>query len=544
MPDQLSGGQQQRVAIARALVNSPVLMLLDEVTSALDPELVGEVLALLRDLRSDGMTMVVATHEMAFARQVADRSASCPAAGSWSRVRPRPSSTTPGSRGPGVPGPNESMIPTRCSSARLSSAPGFCRWRTAGVVSGQVEKPVEVGGSPRPVRRLGLVPTLVVVLSGLALQTLVGIGPAAWFASARSGVAPAAEPAPTLGPPALCRSAFGDAGLPPRRRRAADLPDRRRLPSPGRHRRGHGRNCALARRSPNCRGSGPCSRRAYTEGLRRDRFHPFEFPALDPLVADALPTGLIRAGAAEINDLAVLLILQAAHRRDLADPAHDMAAAAAYAILNRVRTTAPSCDVQLNLAFLASADSTDRRTETRAEYLRAAELCDDPTPLWLLGQYQLARACSLCALSETQREEQFDAATQNFARLARDHPEVPLGPAGQADVLIRLGRRGRAEPPDRAVHRAPSIEGSPRAVPHGGGEDRPTPGWRPVWLAPGPGWGNSHEGPAAILGSASARRPGAGSGPADPLGGDRRTVRTLGCGGRRTGLDAAARAAR
>lgn len=72
-PDNLSGGQQQRVAIARALVNKPVLMLFDEVTSALDPELVGEVLALLTDLKSDGMTMLVATHEMGFARQVADQ---------------------------------------------------------------------------------------------------------------------------------------------------------------------------------------------------------------------------------------------------------------------------------------------------------------------------------------------------------------------------------------------------------------------------------------------------------------------------------------
>ncbi|WP_375425848.1 amino acid ABC transporter ATP-binding protein [uncultured Friedmanniella sp.] len=71
-PDELSGGQQQRAAIARALVNSPVLMLLDEVTSALDPELVYEVLSLLRDLRREGMTMVLATHEMAFARSVAD----------------------------------------------------------------------------------------------------------------------------------------------------------------------------------------------------------------------------------------------------------------------------------------------------------------------------------------------------------------------------------------------------------------------------------------------------------------------------------------
>ncbi|WP_281351026.1 amino acid ABC transporter ATP-binding protein [Microlunatus speluncae] len=72
-PDQLSGGQQQRAAIARALVNQPMLILLDEVTSALDPELVGEVLTLLRSLRDEGTTMVIATHEMGFARQVADK---------------------------------------------------------------------------------------------------------------------------------------------------------------------------------------------------------------------------------------------------------------------------------------------------------------------------------------------------------------------------------------------------------------------------------------------------------------------------------------
>ncbi|OFE15475.1 peptide ABC transporter ATP-binding protein [Humibacillus sp. DSM 29435] len=71
-PDDLSGGQQQRVAIARAMVNSPELLLLDEVTSALDPELVGEVLDLLRDLRAEGMTMILSTHEMGFARNVAD----------------------------------------------------------------------------------------------------------------------------------------------------------------------------------------------------------------------------------------------------------------------------------------------------------------------------------------------------------------------------------------------------------------------------------------------------------------------------------------
>jgi polar amino acid transport system ATP-binding protein len=72
-PDRLSGGQQQRVAIVRALANSPRLMLLDEVTSALDPELVGEVLSMIRDLKADGMTMVLATHEMGFAREVADQ---------------------------------------------------------------------------------------------------------------------------------------------------------------------------------------------------------------------------------------------------------------------------------------------------------------------------------------------------------------------------------------------------------------------------------------------------------------------------------------
>jgi polar amino acid transport system ATP-binding protein len=72
-PSQLSGGQQQRVAIARALAMKPELMLFDEPTSALDPELVGEVLAVMRNLAEEGTTMVVVTHEMAFARGVADR---------------------------------------------------------------------------------------------------------------------------------------------------------------------------------------------------------------------------------------------------------------------------------------------------------------------------------------------------------------------------------------------------------------------------------------------------------------------------------------
>jgi polar amino acid transport system ATP-binding protein len=72
-PHQLSGGQQQRVAIARALMMEPHVMLFDEVTSALDPELVGEVLVVMRDLAKTGMTMVVVTHEMQFAREVGDR---------------------------------------------------------------------------------------------------------------------------------------------------------------------------------------------------------------------------------------------------------------------------------------------------------------------------------------------------------------------------------------------------------------------------------------------------------------------------------------
>jgi len=72
-PDNLSGGQQQRIAIARAFAGRPRALLLDEVTSALDPELVGEVLAAVRALKEEGMTMVIATHEMSFAREVADQ---------------------------------------------------------------------------------------------------------------------------------------------------------------------------------------------------------------------------------------------------------------------------------------------------------------------------------------------------------------------------------------------------------------------------------------------------------------------------------------
>ena len=73
MPDQLSGGQQQRVAIARALAMEPQVLLCDEITSALDPELVGEVLRVVESLAQEGMTLMMVTHEMAFARKVSDR---------------------------------------------------------------------------------------------------------------------------------------------------------------------------------------------------------------------------------------------------------------------------------------------------------------------------------------------------------------------------------------------------------------------------------------------------------------------------------------
>jgi polar amino acid transport system ATP-binding protein len=72
-PDQLSGGQQQRIAIARALAMEPMVMLLDEITSALDPELVSEVLNIVRELAQEGMTMLLATHEMGFAKEVSSK---------------------------------------------------------------------------------------------------------------------------------------------------------------------------------------------------------------------------------------------------------------------------------------------------------------------------------------------------------------------------------------------------------------------------------------------------------------------------------------
>ena len=110
-PDRLSGGQQQRVAIVRALAMNPGLLLLDEVTSALDPELIGEVLNVVRELAAEGMTMVIATHEMGFARDIADRISSSTRDSSSRRGRRSGSSASRPSRG-------------RASSCSASSRPG------------------------------------------------------------------------------------------------------------------------------------------------------------------------------------------------------------------------------------------------------------------------------------------------------------------------------------------------------------------------------------------------------------------------------------
>lgn len=94
-PERLSGGQQQRVAIVRALAMDPDLLLLDEVTSALDPVLVGEVLALIRELKNTGMTMLIATHEMGFALETADRVAFMHQGQVWEEADPTPLFTAP-----------------------------------------------------------------------------------------------------------------------------------------------------------------------------------------------------------------------------------------------------------------------------------------------------------------------------------------------------------------------------------------------------------------------------------------------------------------
>ena len=108
-PDRLSGGQQQRVAIVRALAMEPELMLFDEITSALDPELVGEVLDVVRDLKAGGMTMVMATHEMGFAREVATTWRSSTPASSSSRAARADLRRPDAGADPGVPEPGQAQ---------------------------------------------------------------------------------------------------------------------------------------------------------------------------------------------------------------------------------------------------------------------------------------------------------------------------------------------------------------------------------------------------------------------------------------------------
>jgi ABC-type polar amino acid transport system ATPase subunit len=101
-PAQLSGGQQQRVAIARALCMDPVAMLFDEPTSALDPEMINEVLDVMVELAHEGMTMMVVTHEMGFARKVANRVIFMDEGKSWKTRRKMPSSIIPNHHAPGI----------------------------------------------------------------------------------------------------------------------------------------------------------------------------------------------------------------------------------------------------------------------------------------------------------------------------------------------------------------------------------------------------------------------------------------------------------
>jgi polar amino acid transport system ATP-binding protein len=114
MPSNLSGGQQQRVAIARALAQQPPLILFDEPTSALDPEMVGEVLSVMKTLAADGMTMVCVTHEMNFAREVADRI--------WKKARRKRFSVLRGMSGPGNFCPISSTERSSTYPARLTMA--------------------------------------------------------------------------------------------------------------------------------------------------------------------------------------------------------------------------------------------------------------------------------------------------------------------------------------------------------------------------------------------------------------------------------------
>ncbi len=123
MPSQLSGGQQQRVAIARALAMNPDVLLFDEPTSALDPELVRDVLDVMRDLAREGMTMIVVTHEMGFARDVADRVVFMDGGVIVEQGTPRRSSTTQERAHQGVPRQHQGRVGTRGAGARREARP-------------------------------------------------------------------------------------------------------------------------------------------------------------------------------------------------------------------------------------------------------------------------------------------------------------------------------------------------------------------------------------------------------------------------------------
>jgi len=143
-PDHLSGGQQQRVAIARALAMEPELLLFDEPTSALDPEMVGEVLKVMRELAQDGMTMCVVTHEMSFAEEVAHRVAFIDGGRSSRKVRPNrfcaiPNNREPASFSPGSCGQKnrdrEGFPGNTCQKQKsirgIALCPYFCSHRTS-----------------------------------------------------------------------------------------------------------------------------------------------------------------------------------------------------------------------------------------------------------------------------------------------------------------------------------------------------------------------------------------------------------------------------
>ena len=210
-----------------------------------------------------------------------------------------------------------------------------------GVVSGQERMPADPNGSKAPVRSPRVAARLIVAVSGLVLLALLGLGPAAWLASAHSALPPQGEPRP---PAATDRSVpLGLRAVPIYRANgvvAQAFGPGTELPSQAQLDRAidSAASSLAITQLPRIR---TVLSRTFSEPLRPNARYPFAYPRLDPLVAEALPVDLMRSRPAEINDLAALLILQGAHRRDMADPTHEMSAAAAYAILNRLGRPCP-----------------------------------------------------------------------------------------------------------------------------------------------------------------------------------------------------------